>query len=219
MLALVIYNIYQNNMKRLLFKKIPKIKIVRKDNNKFIVTSPYVDIKIPISADIQPPRDAIFFVEVLKGLNFKNKKILDIGTGYLGYLGQHVKHFGADKVLSIDIDSKAIKFAKTFNNFGKKVQYRASDVYSKISKNKFDIIISNPPQLPSEINDKVSDFGGYDGLDVIKKIICGFSDHINKKGALYMLIFDFLLEDISKLCNKNNLSYSIVGCYNKKGLC
>lgn len=203
-------------MKYLLIKKIPKVKIIKNGNNKYIITSPYVNIKIPLCVNISPPRDGIFFVEVLKSLNLKNKKVLDIGTGYLGYLGQHTKHFGADKVLSIDIDAKAIKSARTFNNFGKKVQYCVSDVYSKIPKYKFDIIISNPPQLPSKTNDKISDFGGHRGLDVIKKIICGFSDHINKKGALYMLIFDFLLDDIGKLCNSNNLLHSIISCYNKK---
>lgn len=86
----------------------------------------------------------------------------------------------------------------------------------KTAGKSFGIIISNPPQLPSATNNRVSDFGGYKGLDVIKKIVHGFSDYVNNKGELYMLIFDFLLEDLDKLCNNENLSYNIVSYYNKK---
>lgn len=196
--------------------KIPKVKIIKNSSNRYIITSSYMNTKIFVHANIPLPRDGAYFIEVLKNLNLKNKKILDIGTGYLGYLGQHAKCFGAKKVLSIDIDAKAIKFAKTINSFGKKVQYRVSDVYSKIHRNKFDIIISNPPQLPSKTNNKVSDFGGHEGLSVIKKIIRGFSEHANKKGALYILVFDFLLRNVGELCINNNLLYSIISCYNKR---
>jgi methylase of polypeptide subunit release factors len=188
---------------------------VNKKIKKYVTASPYLDMEIPILDDISLPKSGRLFVNFLKELNFKNKKVLDVGTGYYGYLAQHAKKFGANYVLAVDINTRAIKKARTLNKSGN-IHFSVSDVYSKILKRgKFNIVLSNPPQLPSRNNNRIHDFGGYYGLDVIKKIIDGFKFVSTKNGVLCLLVFDYLLTSIKILCKENALSCDIIGHYNK----
>ena len=86
--------------------------------------------------------------------------------------------------LGIDISPKAIKTAKiNASNFDLKnrVEFKVFDV-SKFIIGKYDLIVSNPPYIPSKdiknLSKDIINFephnaldGGYDGLDLIKKVI------------------------------------------------
>ena len=61
-----------------------------------------------------------------------------------------------------------------------------------LSEHKYDLIYSNPPQLPVPINISLHDDGGIDGYDIINQIINFAKNNLNKKGKLILLVFDFL---------------------------
>jgi len=127
----------------------------------------------------------------LKNVGFINKSVLDIGTGYFGFLAEHTKLFGAKRVVAIDLNSDAIEYASSLSK--QKIEYRVGDVYSSIKPDeKFDIIISNPPQLPSI-------FGG----------------KIHENGEIYLLAFDFLFNEILRVCKNNELDATVIAYYNK----
>jgi release factor glutamine methyltransferase len=77
----------------------------------------------------------------------------------------------------------------------KTVRFIQSDIFQKIH-DKFNIIVSNPPYVPSDKiatlapevrrEPRLSLDGGVDGLDLIKKIISGAKDHLHSGGVLLL---------------------------------
>ena len=76
----------------------------------------------------------------------KNSDVLDIGCG-IGVLGiAAAKFFNAEVVMS-DINKRAVMLAKKnakLNNV--KAEVYQGNLYEKITKNDFDVVLSNPPQ-------------------------------------------------------------------------
>ncbi|MBO4900163.1 MAG: peptide chain release factor N(5)-glutamine methyltransferase [Lachnospiraceae bacterium] len=73
------------------------------------------------------------------------------------------------------------------------------DLYEALDDGRFDIIVSNPPYIPARVIDtlapEVKDYephlaldGGDDGLDIIRRIIDGSSDHLVRGGLLFLEI-------------------------------
>ena len=73
------------------------------------------------------------------------------------------------------------------------------DLYEALTSPHFDIIVSNPPYIPARVIDtlapEVKDYephlaldGGDDGLDIIRRIITGASDHLVRGGQLFLEI-------------------------------
>jgi len=54
------------------------------------------------------------------------------------------------------------------------------------------LIVSNPPQLPTSDGSSPHDFGGFDGREVLEKIIIDAPKHLNNNGVVFLLVFDFL---------------------------
>ena len=186
-------------------------------HNSFFILSPYLDIKILCSTKLILPRSGRYFIEVLKNINFRNKRVLDIGTGFFCYLAKHAEYFGAKQVVAVDVNEIAIEHAKKYLVASSKIDSRISDVYSGLSgEQKFDIIISNPPQLPSDQGGDVHDVGGKDGLKVIRHCLEGCAKFLNKSGSFYLLVFDFLCNPVKNLCKRCDLFCRPVAFYNKK---
>ena len=118
--------------------------------------------------------------------NFKDKKldILEIGVGSGCISISIAKYLSNVNILGVDINEKAIEVANKnikYNNVENKVNFIKSDLYENV-KGKFDIIISNPPYIKSDViktlEDDVKKYepilaldGGNDGLYFYKKII------------------------------------------------
>lgn len=186
------------------------------EGHSLISLSPYAKITAPATTHLKLPKSGRFFVEKLKQADFEEKDILDIGTGFWGYLARHAVSFGARKVVASDINKAAIKHVKK-ECHSEKIDFRVGNVYSALQNNeKFNIIISNPPQLPSLRKCRPHDYGGRTGLDVIRRILSGFPKFSKKSGVLYLLAYDFLYEKISALCRQNGLSFRIIGFYKKQ---
>lgn len=205
-------------MRKILEITAPNTPVVHDNkHNSFFNLSPYLDIMVSCSTKLVLPRSGRYFIEALKNVNFKNKKVLDIGTGFFGYLARHAEFFGAKEVVAVDINRVAIKYAKKHFKTSSKISFKISDVYSKLSeRKKFDIIISNPPQLPSNEGGDIHDVGGVDGLKIIKLCLDDCSKFLDKQGYFYLLVFDFLYNQVKVLCKQHNLSCKTLAFYNKK---
>ena len=108
----------------------------------------YVDENVLIPR----PETEILVEEVLKLVNKNNFKILDIGTGSGCIACMIAKHLKDVKVFAGDISQKALKVAKlNAEKLGvkEKITFVNSDLFENIdAKEKFDIIVSNPPYIP-----------------------------------------------------------------------
>ena len=117
---------------------------------------------------------------------FKNKRInvLDIGTGSGCILLSILKELVHSRGIGIDVSTKAIKTAQ-FNsrnlNLFRQSKFKVFDI-SKFNVGKYDLIVSNPPYIPSkDIKNLSKDIinyeplvalnGGLNDLDLIKKVI------------------------------------------------
>ena len=130
---------------------------------------------------------------------FKNKRInvLDIGTGSGCILLSILKELDISRGVGIDISTKAIKTAqinsKNLNLFHLS-KFKVFDI-SKFNVGKYDLIVSNPPYIPSkDIKNLSKDIinyeplvalnGGLDGLDLIRKVIYKSNSLLKKNGLL-----------------------------------
>ncbi len=136
---------------------------------------------------------------------FKNKtiNILDIGTGSGCILLSILKELNSSRGIGIDISAKAIQMAKINSknlNLINRSNFKVFDL-SKFNIGKYDLIVSNPPYIPSKniknlskdiINyePKTAIDGGPNGLDLIKKVIYK-SNHLLKKHGLLALEIGF----------------------------
>mgnify|MGYP001265347634 FL=1 len=148
---------------------------------------------------IPRPETELLIYKIVKF--FKNKKIniLDIGTGSGCILLSILKELNFSRGIGIDISSKAVLTAEA-NSKNLKLFYRskfkAVDL-DKFNIGKYDLIVSNPPYIPSrDIKNLSKDIinyepltaldGGIDGLDLIKKVIYK-SNHLLKRMGMLAL--------------------------------
>ena len=130
---------------------------------------------------------------------FKNKRInvLDIGTGSGCILLSILKELVYSRGVGIDISTRAIKIAqinsKNLNLFHQS-KFKVFDI-SKFNVGKYDLIVSNPPYIPSkDIKNLSKDIinyeplvalnGGLDGLDLIRKVIYKSNSLLKRNGLL-----------------------------------
>ena len=134
---------------------------------------------------------------------FKNKRIniLDIGTGTGCILLSLLKELSNSRGTGIDISSEAIKIAKVNSknlNLANRAKFKNFEI-KNYTLGKYDLIVSNPPYIPSKDIKKLSkdiiNFepkealdGGPDGLDLIKKVIYKSNILLKRKGMLALEI-------------------------------
>ena len=124
---------------------------------------------------------------------------MDIGTGSGCILLSILKELNFARGIGIDVSSKAIKTAE-LNSKNLKLSNRSKFKVVNLDKfnlGKYDLIVSNPPYIPSkDIKNLSKDIlnyepltalnGGSDGLDLIKKVIYK-SNHLLKRDGLLAL--------------------------------
>ena len=130
---------------------------------------------------------------------FKNKKIniLDIGTGSGCILLSILKELGHSRGVGLDISKEAVRTAKINSknlNLLNRSKFKVFDI-NKFNVGKYDLIVSNPPYIPSkDIKNLSKDIinyeplvalnGGLDGLDLIRKVIYKSNSLLKKNGLL-----------------------------------
>lgn len=144
--------------------------------------------------------DTLFLVN---NIDFsKAKKCLEIGVG-MG-IGAVYAQKRVDSFYGVDINLKAVD-CSIKNCIINDVNYQniiVSDCFSNLLEKDFDIIFSNPPQLPTPSNlermDEIglANNGGTHGRLIIDKIIDQCSEFLCVGGCLYLLHFDMC--DIEK---------------------
>lgn len=141
-----------------------------------------------------PDEDSYLLKRVLENYlsNIKNKKdlkFLDMGSGS-GILAKTGIDFGIKKenVFLVDINEKAVKeLKKKFENS----QVVKGNLFSKMNKEKFDLIVFNPPYLPEDKNEpknsKLATTGGEKGSEIINEFLKNAKKFLDKNGRIFLL--------------------------------
>ena len=127
------------------------------------------------------------------------KRAVDVctGSGCLAILLAH--QFPAAKVDAIELspDAAAVaKFNVATHGLAKRIKLHHSDVFDAVPPVKYDLILSNPPYVPTrELRDLPEEFakeppmaldGGRDGLDIIRKILRQSRERLQKHGIVVL---------------------------------
>lgn len=141
-----------------------------------------MDFYVDENVLIPRPDTEILVEEVIKIAKKMNQpKILDLCTGSGAIAISIAKDVPDAEVYAIDISSKAIEVAeRNAKELGAKVKFIKSNLFNKMDKIKFDIIVSNPPYIKKDVINSLSKEvqkepelaldGGIDGLDFYRKI-------------------------------------------------
>jgi len=138
---------------------------------------------------------------------FAKGKVLDLGTGSGIQAETALRH--TKDVLAVDIDKESVNYVKK-----KKIRAIISDLFSNI-KEKFDLIIFNPPYLPEEkLEDDESrkiTTGGKYGYEILERFFSQASKYLNKNGKI-LIVFSSLTRKnkIDKIIKNYNFKFKLL---------
>lgn len=138
------------------------------------------------STTYEPREDSFLILEVLAESRLHGLRVLDVGTGS-GILAAYCARKGA-AVTATDIDLNATKALKlTADKLGLSIKLVACDLFSKVHGS-FDIVVFNPPYLPScTIGDRTID-GGEQGAEIINRFLDKLDEHLADGGIGLLVI-------------------------------
>lgn len=137
----------------------------------------------------EPEEDSFLLQKYVR--KYAHGKVLDMGTGF-GIQALAALEKTPD-VLAVDINEDAVEFVKS-----KGINAKVSNLFSKVD-GKFDLIIFNPPYLPSNKYDKDRSTSG--GIKVIDRFLLQAKKFLNKEGKI-LIVFSSLTGDIDSLLKK-----------------
>jgi len=161
--------------------------------------------------------------------DIKSIKILDMGSGS-GIQAETCKKLGFNNIITADINPEAVKHLKQ-QGFKSIKTDLFSDINKKNKKQKFDLIIFNPPYLPEDKlepkDSKQATTAGKQGYELIIKFLKQAKQHLNQQGVI-LLLFSSLSQPLIikkqtqvlgynlKLLNKQKLFFEELYVYKMK---
>jgi len=153
--------------------------------------------------------DSYFLSDILRKkilrLIYKNPnlKVLEIGVGS-GIQLEKLREIGVKNLFGVDINLDAVNFCRK-----KGFKVFESDLFSDI-KEKFNIIIFNPPYLPRDKHEdedsSLTTSGGRTGGELINKFLTQAKKHLDREGKIFLLVSSF-----TKGINWKNYKKKLVG--------
>lgn len=168
----------------------------------------YKNTAIKISPSVyEPSEDSFLLTEAALSQIKDSERILEVGCGS-GIISAVIKTNTNARVTGIDINPYAAACARDNG-----VDAIIGDLLSCI-KGKFEIIIFNPPYLPTDESERTNDWinvaldGGYDGREIIKRFLEGAGDHLVDNGLVLILVSSFTgIEEVKSMMK--SLDYDI----------
>lgn len=166
-----------------------------------------LDFYVDENVLIPQPDTEILVEEVLKYVGHIDKtksskiKILDLCTGSGAIAVSLAKYIDNCEITATDISNKAIQIAKLNaekNLVHTKINFIESNMFENIPETKYDIIVSNPPYIETDIINTLSQEvqkephlaldGGYDGLKFYKIIANNSYNYLSENGKVFLEI-------------------------------
>ena len=156
----------------------------------------------------EPAEDSFLLKKQLKNIIKSKMKVLDMGTGS-GIQALEAHALGAE-VLAADINPKCVEHVKKLG-----IEAIQSKLFENI-KEKFDLIIFNPPYLPEEPREpkdsQLSTTGGKKGNEILVKFLEQAKPHLSEKGKI-LIVFSSLTPEVDNNLKKLNYIRCIILAY------
>jgi len=126
-------------------------------------------------------------------------RVLDLCCGS-GIQGLVATRYGRS-VVAVDLNPRAVRFTR-FNaqlNGARDHEVRLGSLYAPVEGERFDVILANPPFVPSPEMGLAFRDGGVRGESILRQIVAGATDHLSDTGRL-CIVTD--LVDISGYADK-----------------
>ena len=145
---------------------------------------------------VQPPKaGSLFFCRSLAVR--PGERVLEIGGG-LGLAAVLAAKAGAT-VVATDIFAEAVEAIRANAGLnGVVVDARIGDCYAPVAGERFDLVCTNAPQMPTPAHRArrdaaaLADHGGADGWEMLDRVIDGARRHLRPGGRLVFTLFAFL---------------------------
>ncbi|MCX9025146.1 MAG: class I SAM-dependent methyltransferase [Candidatus Methanoperedens sp.] len=168
----------------------------------------FKNTNIKIAPDVyEPCEDSFLLAQAALSIIQNSEKILEVGCG-TGIISAVIQNNTQALITGIDINPHAAKCTKENG-----VDAIIGDLLSCI-KGKFDIIIFNPPYLPTKDEERTGDWinaaldGGNDGRQIINRFLEEACDHLVENGRILMLVSSFTgIEEVKS--RMDSLGYNV----------
>ena len=141
-----------------------------------------------------PEEDTFLIIDTIKEWNMENMEILEVGAG-TGLISIICAKKGA-KVTATDIKEESILCTKMNawrNNV--KIEVKKGNLFEPVEGRKFDLIIFNPPYLPSDNDvdkyltreDKLDLVGGFKGNEIAIKFVKQLKKFLKRNGKALLI--------------------------------
>ena len=155
----------------------------------------------------EPAEDSYLLQRFVKEYAFG--RVLDVGTGSGIQAITAATNKNVREVIAVDVNEDAINNLKTNKEaqLSGRIKAKVSDLFSNV-RNKFDIIIFNPPYLPQdkvgkEIIEDPALYGGKQGWEVSERFFSEVTNYLSSSGKILFLF--------SSLTNKEKIEEIISG--------
>ena len=164
-------------------------------HQQFMALGFYVDENVLIPQ----PDTEVLVEEGIKTIKEQSMEVLDLCTGS-GAIAISIAHYCKNStVTATDISQEALGVArKNANSNNVNIEFIESNLFDKLTERSFDIILSNPPYIETDIiNTLEKDVqtephlaldGGKDGLEFYKRILNEAHKHLKINGYLMLEI-------------------------------
>ena len=151
-----------------------------------------VHIISPIPGVFTPRSDTWLLADVVRAQGaLRGADVLELGTGS-GAIGVAAATAGARSVTVVDVSRRALVTAWLNARLnGGRVVARRGDLFAPVTGERFDIVVSNPPYLPSDRIPRRGAAraweGGADGRAVLERICAGVAQHLRPAGIVLLV--------------------------------
>ena len=224
----IIFKATQNNLSQdqeekyfdLIHKRIKKIPLTHLTNNReFFGSNFYVDENV---LDPRPDSETLVEMMIKKYQNSSFLNLCEIGCGSGCLIISLLRHFKDWNGTAIDISKKALEITQKNahnNEVFERIEFLESNLFKNFKDNQiFDIIISNPPYIPTadieNLQDEVRLYeprialdGGLDGLDFYRHIANQSRKFLKNNGNIFLEIGYNQHQEVIDIFEKFNFKF------------
>jgi release factor glutamine methyltransferase len=125
-------------------------------------------------------------IDAISNIALEGKQVLDVGTGS-GIVALFCAFHGAN-VTATDVDESALLSAQNAARIlGLDLKVALSDLFSNVSE-RFDLVLFNPPYVPSSSIEDNTINGGKKGAELIEKFLNTLAEHFEMDGSALLLV-------------------------------